>query len=125
MKFLLDTHVYLWWLADSRSLSAAARNKIAGADMIYVSAATIWEAIIKIGIGKLDADPTGIVRGIVESGFAPLPVTPDHALALAKLDNHHKDPFDRILLAQAITEPLYFLTADRALARYSDLVVEV
>ena len=125
MRILLDTHVYLWWVADSRSLSKAARKKIAGADAVFVSAATIWEAIIKIGIGKLAADPGALVRGIAVSGFESLPVTPEHALALTRLRDHHRDPFDRILLAQAITEPLYFLTADRALSVYSDLVLTV
>lgn len=125
MKILLDTHVYLWWVADSRSLSKVARKKIAGADTVFVSAASIWEAIIKIGIGKLAADPGSLVRGIAGSGFEPLPVTPAHALALTRLRDHHRDPFDRILLAQAITEPLYFLTADRALSVYSDLVMTV
>jgi len=125
VKLLLDTHVYLWWVSDSRSLSKAARKKIVGADAVFVSAASIWEAIIKIGIGKLAADPAALVRGIAESGFEPLPVTPEHALALTRLRDHHKDPFDRILLAQAITEPLYFLTADRALSAYSDLVLTV
>ena len=125
MKILLDTHVYLWWVADSRSLSKAARERIAGADAVFVSAASIWEAIIKIGIGKLAADPAALVRGIAWSGFDSLPVTPEHALALTRLRDHHKDPFDRILLAQAITEPLYFLTADRALSVYSDLVLTV
>jgi len=125
VKILLDTHVYLWWVADSRSLSKGARKKIAGADAVFVSAASIWEAIIKIGIGKLAADPAALVRGIGGSGFEPLPVTPEHALTLTRLRDHHKDPFDRILLAQAITEPLYFLTADRSLSVYSDLVLTV
>jgi len=125
VRILLDTHVYLWWVADSRSLSKTARKKIAGADAVYVSAASIWEAIIKIGIGKLAADPAALVRGIAWSGFDSLPVTPEHALALTRLRDHHKDPFDRILLAQAITEPLYFLTADRSLSVYSDLVLTV
>jgi len=125
VKILLDTHVYLWWVADSRSLSKVARKKIAGADAVFVSAASIWEAIIKIGTGKLAADPGSLVRGIAGSGFEPLPVTPAHALALTRLRDHHRDPFDRILLAQAITEPLYFLTADRALSAYSDLVMTV
>jgi PIN domain nuclease of toxin-antitoxin system len=125
VRILLDTHVYLWWVADSRALSPVAREKIIGADTVFVSAASIWEAIIKIGIGKLAADPRALVRGIAGSGFEPLPVTPEHALALTRLRDRHKDPFDRILLAQAITEPLYFLTADRALSAYSDLVIAV
>lgn len=98
---------------------------MAAADTVFVSSASIWEAIIKTGIGKLSADPGALVRGIAGSGFEPLPVTPEHVLALTRLGDHHKDPFDRILLAQAITEPLYFLTADRALSVYSELVVTV
>jgi len=72
VRILLDTHVYLWWVADSRSLSTTARKKIAGADAVFVSAASIWEVIIKIGIGKLAADPVALVRGIAGSGFESL-----------------------------------------------------
>jgi len=71
VKILLDTHVYLWWVADSRSLSKTARERIAGADAVFVSAASIWEAIIKIGIGKLAADPGALVRGIAGVDSTP------------------------------------------------------
>jgi PIN domain nuclease of toxin-antitoxin system len=125
MRLLLDTHVYLWWLADAPALGKAARERIMKAEAVFVSAASIWESVIKIGIGKLQADPDELLRGIGESGFESLPVTPEHAAALMRLADHHKDPFDRILLSQAITEPLYFLTADKALEAYSDLVVKV
>ncbi len=125
MKLLLDTHIYLWWLGDSPSLSKTARERIMSAGVVYISAASIWESVIKIGIGKLQADPDELLRGIGESGFEQLAVTAEHAAALARLADHHKDPFDRILLAQAISEPLYFLTADRTLEIYSDLVVRV
>lgn len=125
MKLLLDTQVYLWWLGDSPSLSKTARERIMSAGVVYISAASIWESVIKIGIGKLQADPDELLRGIGESGFEPLAVTAEHAAALARLPDHHKDPFDRILLAQAISEPLYLLTADRTLEIYSDLVVRV
>lgn len=125
MRILLDTHIYLWWLDDSPLLPQTARKMIVGADLVYISAASLWEAIIKIGLGKLYADPADLVAGIRESGFEPLPITPEHTLALPRLADHHKDPFDRILLAQAITEPLRLITADALLASYSDLVVKV
>lgn len=125
MRILLDTHVFLWWLADSKALSALARKKITDADAVFVSSASLWEAVIKIGLGKLKADPMSLYQGIAASGFVSLPVNAEHTLALAKLPDHHKDPFDRILLAQALSEPLHFLTADRALSAYSALVVQV
>ncbi len=125
MRVLLDTHVYLWWLADSPQLSRTGRTIIREAESVYVSAATIWEAVIKIGMGKLEADPHELVTGIRESGFEPLPISPEHALALDGLPNHHKDPFDRILIAQAVSEPLHLVTVDGVLSNYSELVVQV
>lgn len=125
MRLLLDTHVYLWWLDDSPALGQAARERILNAEAVFISAASIWESVIKIGIGKLQADPEELLRGIGASGFEALPVTPEHAAALIRLAGHHRDPFDRILLAQAISEPLCLLTADRALEAYSDLVFRV
>lgn len=125
MRLLLDTHVFLWWLADAKALPPAARKKIVEADAVYVSAASLWEAVIKIGIGRLKADPGALSRGVVDSGFVHLPVTSEHTVALSRLPALHKDPFDRILVAQAVTEPLHFLTADRTLAAYSSLVVPI
>jgi len=125
MSILLDTHIYLWWLEDSPQLSQTARAMIREAETVYTSSATLWEAVIKIGLRKLEADPAELVTGIRESGFEPLPITPEHTLALPRLANHHKDPFDRMLIAQAISEPLRLLTMDGVLSAYSDLVIQV
>lgn len=122
MRLLLDTHVYLWYLADSPKLSRTARMTIATADEIFVSAASIWEATIKAGLGKVKADLPLLVEGIEASGFSELPVTAAHAAAVAQLRPLHRDPFDRLLVAQAIFEPLRLLTADPVLVEYSDLV---
>ena len=125
MRILLDTHIYLWWLDDSPLLSPTARKIIESAAIVHVSAASIWEAVIKIGLGKLEADPADLVAGIRESGFEPLPITPEHTLALMGLADHHKDPFDRILIAQSLTEPLRLLSGDSLLSQYSELVIKV
>lgn len=122
MTRLLDTQVYLWYLADSLELSEEARQMIASAEEVFVSAASIWEAVIKVGLKKLKADPHQLVKGIHGSGFRELPVTAAHAAAIANLKPLHRDPFDRLLIAQAICEPLRLLTADRQLSPYSDLV---
>ncbi|NMC75430.1 MAG: type II toxin-antitoxin system VapC family toxin [Geobacteraceae bacterium] len=125
MRILLDTHIYLWWLDDSPLLSAEARKMITDADSVYVSAASLWEAVIKISLGKLEAVPSDLAEGIRESGFEPLPITPEHTLALSHLSHFHKDPFDRMLLAQSLGEPLRLLTADALLPPYSELVIKV
>ena len=125
MRLLLDTQVYLWYLADSRKLSRKARSEIASAEEVFVSAASIWEAAVKAGIGKLDVAPTDLAAGISASGFVELPVSARHAARVVTLLQHHRDPFDRLLVAQAIHEPLHLLTADAALRRYSELVVTV
>lgn len=125
MKLLLDTHLYLWFLADARKLSRRARAEIAAAEGVWVSAASIWEATIKIGASKLRGSPADLVTGITASGFHELPVTAAHAAQVATLPPIHRDPFDRLLVAQALHEPLRLLTADPVLKRYSDLVVVV
>lgn len=122
MRLLLDTHVFLWCVRDDRQLTKAARATIAEADAVYVSSASIWEATIKHSIGKLDVDLDALVLAIAGSGFAELSITARHAAAVARLPDVHRDPFDRILIAQALCEPLRFLTADAALKKYSDLV---
>lgn len=123
MRLLLDTQVYLWYLADSRKLSRKARGDIAGASEVFVSAASIWEAAIKAGIGKLNAATGDLVAGIKASGFAELPVSALHAARVSALPHHHRDPFDRLLVAQALFEPLHLMTVDVALKQYSDLIV--
>ena len=122
MRILLDTHVYLWWLQDSTKLSKIGREKIISATEVYVSSATIWEVAIKSSIGKLNIDADTLVAEIKSNGFFELNITPVHAAKIIQLPEIHRDPFDRILIAQATSEPLRFLTADRILAGYSDLV---
>lgn len=122
MRILLDTHVYLWWLQDHPKLSKIAHAKIMAANEVYVSSASIWEAAIKIGLGKLDADVDLLVAEIANSGFQELPITARHAAMVGQLPDIHRDPFDRILVAQAMCEPLRFLTVDGILQPYSELV---
>ncbi|HKW53653.1 MAG TPA: type II toxin-antitoxin system VapC family toxin [Stellaceae bacterium] len=125
MRLLLDTQIYLWFLADSRKLSRQGRQTIADAEEVFVSAASIWEAALKAALGKLDAVPGDLVAGIDASGFVELSISPQHAARVATLPPYHRDPFDRLLVAQAMHEPLHLLTADAALRRYSELVVTV
>ena len=122
MRLLLDTQVYLWYLEDSTKLPAAAKDRIAAAAEVYVSSASIWEASIKIGIGKLQADPEELVLGIEGSGFTELPISAAHAARVATLPRHHNDPFDRLLLAQAIEGPLALISSDAMLTEYTELV---
>ena len=125
MRFLLDTHIFLWAVAGSPLLKPAVRRAIASADQVFVSAASIWEVAIKARLGKIEADPEELVAAIETSGFMELPVRAAHAAGVARLALHHSDPFDRLLVAQAIAEPLKLLTADAVLAKYSDIVVLV
>ena len=122
MRLLLDTHVFLWCVKDDRRLTKAARKLLSSAAEIYVSSASIWEAAIKTKLGKLDADVDALVSAIAGSGILELPVTAKHAAAVGRLPDVHDDPFDRMLIAQAISEPLRFVTADEMLGQYSDLV---
>ena len=117
MRLLLDTHVFLWWRADSRHLRADARRAIADAQLVFVSAATAWEAAIKAALGRLRI-PDTIEAGVLDSGFEQLPISFAHAEAAARLPPHHADPFDRMLVAQARTEGLTLVTHDRRLAPY-------
>lgn len=123
MRLLLDTHIFLWAVAGARQLKPAARELIESADEVYVSAASIWEVAIKVRLGKIDADLEELALAIRASGFSELPVTAVHAAGVAGLAAHHNDPFDRLLIAQALAEPLRLLTADAVLEQYSDLVL--
>ncbi len=122
MRLLLDTHIYLWYLAASRNLPKSVLNRIEIADVVYISAVSIWEAGIKIKQGRLHADSKDLVAGIASSGFMELPMTATHGALASSLPDHHRDPFDRMLIAQAMSEPLKLLTSDKMLRRYSDLV---
>ena len=125
MRLLLDTHIYLWAVAGSPLLKASTRRLLESAEKIYVSAASIWEVAIKARLGKIDADPAELAAAIEPSGFLELPVSAAHAAAVAMLELHHSDSFDRLLIAQALAEPLKLVTADAMLAMYSDVVVVV
>jgi len=123
MRLLLDTQIFLWWLADSRKLKPSVRERIENADEVFVSAASIVECEQKIASGLLEGDPEELVRGIKASGFTELPVRARPAAAAAALKPvEGSDFFDRLLVAQAMSEPLRFLTANPALAKYSELV---
>ncbi|MDZ7592427.1 MAG: type II toxin-antitoxin system VapC family toxin [Rubrivivax sp.] len=125
MKLLLDTHILLWVMRDARELSAAARGCIERADEVYVSSVSLWESAIKAATGKLPLAPAALEAGALRAGFIPLPVTWAHALAVDALPMLHRDPFDRMLVAQAVSEPLQLLTHDATLKRYSPLVTVV
>ncbi len=125
MRVLLDTHILLWALADDPRLSSKARKLIENAAEIYVSAATLWEMAIKIGLGKLDVDLDEIREYCLESGFIELPVTSEHVLGVRDLQPHHKDPFDRLLVAATMSEPMKLLTADPLVAQYTPLAIQV
>jgi PIN domain nuclease of toxin-antitoxin system len=122
MRLLLDTHVFIWAVTNSRELRAPARALLAEADEVWVSAASIWEIAIKSRIGKISGDPVELSAAIVQSGFRELPISSRHAARVATLPLLHTDPFDRLLIAQAVTEPLRFMTADSALAAYGPTV---
>lgn len=118
MNLLLDTHVFLWFVIQSPRLSKSLYQQIETTPVVYVSAASLWEMVIKIQMKKLSADPGELAAKITASGFQELPVSVEHTLALERLPLHHRDPFDRILLAQAHAEHLRLLTCDVGLKPY-------
>ncbi len=121
MKLVLDTHALLWWLSDDQRLGQQARALIADPDNdVLVSAASLWEIVVKVRIGKLDAAIDEIVEAIEQLGFSLIGIDPPHLEALAELPAHadHRDPFDHILIAQAITEGATFLSEDHNASRY-------
>jgi PIN domain nuclease of toxin-antitoxin system len=118
VRLLLDTHVYLWFLTDARRLSHRARRTIAEAEDVYVSSVCVWEVAIKFALRKLDYDPEALAQEIEANGFHELPVHARHAVLVARLPLHHGDPFDRIMVAQALCEPLTLLTADPIMQKY-------
>ena len=128
MNLLLDTHVALWAITDSQRLSALARELIqAPRAHVWVSAASVWEIAIKHTLGRGDMPVSGkdALRYFQEAGYRLLPIEAEHAAAAGELPAHHQDPFDRMLVAQALVEPLRLLTHDKLVARYSDAIVLV
>ena len=124
-KVLLDTHVLLWIMQDARELKRDARKLIESAEAVYVSSVSLWEVSIKAALGKLKVDLDRFDARLAEIGFLALPVTWAHARQMRRLPTLHSDPFDRMLVAQAVSEPLHLLTHDAALAAYSDFVTVV
>ena len=121
MKVLLDTHLLLWTSSRSRNLSSAARAVVSepGTSLVF-SVASLWEVAIKHGLGRpgFQIDPRLLRRGLRENGYVELPVNADHALAVTTLPLLHKDPFDRLLVAQATFEGILLLTSDSMVAQY-------
>ena len=121
MKFLLDTHLLLWWLSNNRLLSREARRVISDPNhAIFVSAVSHWEIRLKISLGKLRA-PSNFAQKLAGEQFTELPLRAEHTPAVAMLEWHHRDPFDRMLLAQARSENLILLTGDETLSAYGEL----
>lgn len=120
-RLLVDTHALLWWLADDPALSPTAREALADpACEPLVSSASLWEIAIKHSLGKLEV-PDDLPDRIAGEGFAWLPISPSHAWRVRELPAHHRDPFDRLLVAQSLDERLPILTAD---ARFRDYGVD-
>ena len=120
--FLLDTHVWLWWLKGSAALGPRTRARISAANtVVWVSAASAWEIAIKVGLGRLNlGEPPRVClpREARRSGFRPLTISLEHAAAVTELPAHHRDPFDRLLVVQAQAEGLTILTTDPQIVRY-------
>jgi PIN domain nuclease of toxin-antitoxin system len=118
VKLLLDTHAALWWLADDERISdEVARHLTDDTNRVLLSAVVVWEVAIKRSLGKLEA-PTGLASTLLAAGAQPLPVTLDHAAAVETLPWHHRDPFDRLLVAQAQTDGLTIVSQDESLVPY-------
>ena len=128
MNLLLDTHIALWAISDSPKLSAVARALIESPKAtIWISTASLWEIAIKHGLGRGDMPISSqeATAYFTQAGYHFLDVQPEHAVAVEQLAAHHQDPFDRMLIAQAMVEPMRLLTHDAMVARYSDTVIKV
>ena len=125
MRLLADTQIVYWFFHEPEKLPPAARKYLDAASAVYVSAASIWEIAIKVKLCKMKADPQRLVQRIEASGMRELPVFSRHTVLVADLPLLHTDPFDRLLIAQALSEPLHFITADSQLKQYSELVIQV
>jgi len=124
VRLLLDTHLLLWALATPAKMPARARELV-NDNEVFVSAASIWEISIKVALGKLRADPHEVLAALAPAGFLALPVTGEHAARVIDLPPIHRDPFDRLLVAQALGEPMRLLTDDAVLGRYGEIVTVV
>jgi PIN domain nuclease of toxin-antitoxin system len=128
LNLLLDTHVALWAITDSPKLSLKARELIASPrTTVWISVASVWEIAIKHALGRGDMPVSGQEAGryFRESGYRFLPIETEHAFAVQDLALHHHDPFDRLLVAQALVEPMRLMTHDPMVARYSDTIIKI
>ncbi len=128
MNLLLDTHVALWAITDHPGLSATARELILSPRAtVWISVASIWEISIKhsLGRGEMPVSGKDAIRYFRDAGYQFLAIEPEHAAAIETLPKHHRDPFDRLLVAQALIEPMRLLTHDSNVARYGDTIVLV
>src|SRR5579871_4136671 len=123
MRLLLDTNIIIRLRQDERKIDAKTRRMIEDATVVYVSAASIWEIAIKASARKLAIDVAELEAGLNEAGIEPLPITWTHACRVHDIALSHPDPFDRLLLAQAICEPLHLLTSDVRLAQFNSALV--
>jgi PIN domain nuclease of toxin-antitoxin system len=125
MRILLDTQIVYWFFYERLNVPNEAWTVMKNAEAIFVSAASIWEIAIKVRIGKMNADPLRVTELLEAAGFKELPVFARHTVLVASLPLHHGDPFDSLLVAQAIEEPMQLLTSDSQLKKYSELVILV
>lgn len=128
MNLLLDTHVALWAITDSQTLPQKARELIQSPKAtVWFSAASVWEIAIKhaLGQGDMPVSSQDAVHYFRESGYRFLAIETEHVIAVENLAAHHQDPFDRILVAQAIVEPMRLLTHDATVALYSDTIIKI
>ena len=125
MRVLLDTNIVYWWFYESFRLPPASVSIVKQATSVFISSASLWEISIKVRLGKMNVEPAKLLELINATDFIELPVTFHHAILVADLPLYHADPFDRLLIAQALREPLHLITSDRHLKQYSELVIEV
>lgn len=124
MRLLLDTHVILWWLGDSPELPDEIKDLLDTESSIYVSAVSPWEIAIKQSLGKLPG-PEDLAERVRDTQFTPLPITAGHGVRAGRLPQHHRDPFDRVLVAQAQTEGMTIVTRDKWISHYDIPVLPV
>jgi PIN domain nuclease of toxin-antitoxin system len=123
VRLLLDSHILIWLMEDDARLSDEMRRIIFGAAEVFASTVSIWELAIKVSLGKLKLDVERFAGLLDAAGIKELPMTRQHAITVSRLPLLHRDPFDRMIVAQAISEPMRLLTADAWLGPYSELVI--
>jgi PIN domain nuclease of toxin-antitoxin system len=127
VKLLLDTHAFLWWVTDDDRLSQNARKRIAEPrNEVFLSAVSAWEIVVKASLGRLslvERPDRFVMRQLEANAFTPMPLQLSHAANVWTLPDHHKDPFDRLLVAQALVEGLSLVTGDRKVGRYPVKIV--